>query len=91
LAGRTVIHAILDSGSEVNLLSERVYRQLIQSGVEIPELPVESVVLVTAFGKRSKRIRKQALVDFTIGNDKFEGVFLVSLQLTNEAIIGCQI
>jgi hypothetical protein len=58
--------------------------------VHIPVLPVENVVLVTAFGKRSKRIRHQALIDFSVGSDAFESVFMVSSQLTNEAIIGCQ-
>jgi hypothetical protein len=55
--------AILDSGSEVNLLSVRVDDNLIETSVGIPILPVE-VVLVTAFGRRSKRIRRQALVVF---------------------------
>jgi hypothetical protein len=57
MRGRTGINAILDSGSEVNLLSEGVYEKLIKAGVDIPVLPVENVVLMTAFGKRSKRIR----------------------------------
>jgi hypothetical protein len=53
----TEIRAILDSGSEVNLLSERVYDKLVKSGVEVPVLPLENVVLVTAFGRRSWKIR----------------------------------
>jgi hypothetical protein len=87
----TSIRAILDSGSEVNLLSERVYDRLVKSGVEVPVLPIESVVLVIAFGRRSRKIRSQALVEFTIGRDTFEGVFMISAQLTSEAIIGCQL
>jgi hypothetical protein len=85
----TSIGAILDSGSEVNLLSEKIYDRLVKSGVEVPVLPLESVVLVTAFGRRSRKIRSQALVEFTIGRDTFEGVFMISPQLTSEAIIGC--
>jgi hypothetical protein len=46
---------------------------------------------VTAFGKRSDRIRNQTLVSFTIGEDLFEGVFLISSQLASEAILGCQL
>jgi hypothetical protein len=61
VAGRIGINAILDAGSEVNLLSEGVYEKLVKAGVDTSVLPVESVVLVTAFGKRSKRIRHQAL------------------------------
>jgi hypothetical protein len=49
------------------------------------------VVLVTAFGKRSTKIKKQVLLEFLIGKDKFEGVFMVSPQLNNDAIIGCQL
>jgi hypothetical protein len=77
----TRIRAILDSGSEVNLLSERVYDRLIKSGVEVPVLPLENIVLVTAFGRRSKKIRSQALVEFAVGRDVFEGVFMISSQL----------
>jgi hypothetical protein len=87
----TRIRAILDSGSEVNLLSERVYDRLIKSGVEAPVLPLENIVLVTAFGRRSKKIRSQALAEFAVGRDIFEGVFMISSQLTSEAIIGCQL
>jgi hypothetical protein len=58
--------------------------------MNIPVLPVENIVLVTAFGKRSNRIRIKAYVEFTIGTDRFEQVFLVSSQLKNDMIIGCQ-
>jgi hypothetical protein len=47
-------------------------------------------VLVTAFWRGSKRIKQQALIEFTAGNDLFESVFMVSSHLTNKAIIGCQ-
>jgi hypothetical protein len=89
VAGRIVINAILDSGSEVNLLSERVYEKLTQSRVDVPVLSVEHV-LVTASGERLKRIKRQALIEFTVGNDLYESVFMVSSQLMNKAIIGCQ-
>jgi hypothetical protein len=69
--------AILDCGSEVNLLSERAYDKLIETCVGIPILPVEGVVLVTAFGRRSKRIRRQALLQFSLGRFVFEPIFLV--------------
>jgi hypothetical protein len=84
------INAIIDSGSEVNLISEEIYGKLIKAGAQIPVLPVENVVLVTAFGKKSKRIRQQVLIEFTMEDDFFECIFLISSQLKNEAIIGCQ-
>ena len=87
---KIVISAIVDSGSEVNLISQEVYERLTQAGNIIPVLPVQGVVLVTAFGKKSNRIRLQALLEFTVGDDEFEGVFMVSPQLSNDAILGCQ-
>jgi hypothetical protein len=90
VSGKFDITAIVDSGSEVNLLSERVYEQLTKMGLEIPVLPVENVILVTAFGKRSKRIRRQALLEFSISHDVFETTFMISAQLANDAIIGSQ-
>jgi hypothetical protein len=54
-------------------------------------LPLENVVLATALGRRSRKIRSQALVEFTIGRDIFGGVFMISPQLTSEAVIGCQL
>jgi hypothetical protein len=82
--------AILDSGSQVNLMSDRVYENLMETGLEVPTLLVEGVVFVTAFGRRSKRIRRQALIDFYIGRDVFETIVLVSSQVNIDAILGCQ-
>ena len=45
---------------------------------------------MTAFGRRSKRIRRQALLEFSIGHDVFETIFMISSQLANDAIIGCR-
>jgi hypothetical protein len=82
--------AIFDSGSEVHRLSERIYKELIETGVDIPILPVEGVVLVTASGRRAKRTRRQALLEFSIGRDVFEAILLISPQLNNDDIFGCQ-
>jgi hypothetical protein len=59
--GEVKVRAILDSGSDVNLLSQNVYDKLVSTGINIPTLPLENVILVTAFGKRSIRVRKQAM------------------------------
>jgi hypothetical protein len=85
-----ILNDIVDSGSEVNLISQYIYEKLKQAGITLPVLPVENGVLVTAFGKRSNRIRVQVFIEFTVGVDRFESVFMVSSQLRNDAIIGCQ-
>jgi hypothetical protein len=88
--GKFIIHAILDSGSEVSLISQSIYEKLTKAGATILTLPVQRVVLVTAFGRKSNRIRVQAFVEFTVGTDHFESVFMVTSELRNDAIVGCQ-
>jgi hypothetical protein len=90
IAKNIYINAIIDSGSEISLLAERVYDKLINGGASIPILPVENVILVTAFGKRTRKIKSQVLMEFAMGDDQFEVVFLLSPELTNEAILGCE-
>jgi hypothetical protein len=51
---------------------------------------LENVTLVTAFGKKSNRIKKQAMIVYAIGSDLFENNFFISPQLINDAILGCQ-
>jgi hypothetical protein len=82
--------AILDSGSEVNLLAQSTYGKLIDSGADIRTLPLENVILVTAFGKRSNRVKKQAMIEFITGRDLLEVNFFISPRLVNDAILGCQ-
>jgi hypothetical protein len=52
-------------------------------------LPVQGINLVTAFGKKSKSIKLQLLMEFTIGGEEFEAVFLVAPQLNCDVILGC--
>jgi hypothetical protein len=54
------------------------------------KLRPDNVVLTTAFGKRTRKIRRQALVQFTASSEMFEGVFIISPQIANDAITGCQ-
>jgi nitrate reductase gamma subunit len=43
-----------------------------------------------SFWETHKENWRQALVEFTVSSDMFEGVFVISPQLANSAIIGCQ-
>jgi hypothetical protein len=80
--------ALLDTGSDANILTQKLYDQLIEAGVSVPTLPLDNVALVTAFGRLTKRIRKQGLLEFFVGEDRFETIFLISPQLINSAILG---
>jgi hypothetical protein len=90
LESDTKVRAILDSGSDVKLLAHDIYDKLINSGIHILTLHLQNVILVTAFGKKTNRVRKQAMIAFTIGTKMFESNFFISPQLVNDAILGCQ-
>jgi hypothetical protein len=65
------VTAVLDSGSQVCILSERVYESLISTGLQILTSPLENVALITAFGNRKRGIKFQAYLEFCIGEDRF--------------------
>ena len=46
-----------------------------------------NVYIVSAFNK-SRRVRKQALLEFSIGNTKVDQIVLLSSQLLTDAILG---
>jgi hypothetical protein len=52
------------------------------------ELKLQSTVLVTPFGSRSRRIKKQVYTLFLIDDDRFEHLLLVSGQLIESLLIG---
>jgi hypothetical protein len=70
--------AVLDSGSEINLISQELFDKLMECKENLLTLPVQGVHLVTAFGRRSEKIKLQVLLEFHIDSDVFEAVFLIS-------------
>jgi hypothetical protein len=52
------------------------------------ELKLQNTVLLTVFGGRSRRIRKQVFIPFVIGDDCFGNAFLVSDQPVEPSLIG---
>jgi hypothetical protein len=44
--------ALLDTGSDANILTAKLYDQLIEAGVSVPMLPLDNVALVTAGAHR---------------------------------------
>lgn len=49
---------------------------------------MQSTVLLSEFGNKTTRIRKQELLSFEINGDEFENIFLVCSQLINGVILG---
>jgi hypothetical protein len=68
--------ALLDKGSDANILTEKLYDQLIVAGVSVPT-SLGNVALVTAFGRGTETIKRQALIEFFVCEDRFEAIFLI--------------
>jgi hypothetical protein len=51
------VEVILDTGSQVSVLSDDIFRQLKLQG-PIMELPVQSVILMSAFGNKTSRVKR---------------------------------
>ena len=73
--GNGTVKGIIDTGFEISLITEDLYPNLLSQGLETLELKLQSVVLLTAFRGRSKRIKKPVYIPFYIGDDCFEHVF----------------
>jgi hypothetical protein len=58
-----------------------------EDGIEILTLPISNCVLEAAFGAKSRRITKQALLQFSIDGCIYEVVSLVAPSLSMEVIL----
>jgi hypothetical protein len=52
------------------------------------ELPVQLVVLMSTFGIKILRVRRQALIPFLITDDEFENNILICSQLVSPGLLG---
>jgi len=62
--GNGNMKGVIDTGSEISLIKEDLYAHLLSQGLEMLELKLQSTVLVTAFGSRSRRIKKEVYIPF---------------------------
>ena len=80
--------AVLDTGAEISLMPERIFEDLLAKGLRAPQLPVVNGALLTVFGRRTKRIKRQALTEFEIDGVSYEQMFMIAPNLVPDAILG---
>jgi len=88
LLGGEEVSALLDTGCELSILNEQLYIKLRLLGLNCLQLTMQHLNLVSAFNDRSKRIRKQALLEIQIDDSTVDQVVLLSPQLLTNAILG---
>jgi hypothetical protein len=86
--GKREVVGLLDCGAQVSVMSGDLFDSLSDDGLELLHIPVVNCILSSAFGKESTRIKKQALVEFKIGDDQFEVTMMIAPKLAAEMILG---
>lgn len=87
LAGLQV-DALVDSGCELSCISSDLYDRLKKAKISMPELPMKAISLRGAFGKKSKNVNLQVLLEIRIGQRSFDVPFVVVRELINSMILG---
>jgi hypothetical protein len=65
-----------------------VVSRILPNCLRAPQLPAVNGALITAFGSRTKRIRRQTLIEFEMDGVSYEQVFMIALNLVPDAILG---
>jgi hypothetical protein len=81
------VFALIDTGCELSIMNEHLYNRLRHEGLRCCELPTQHVNLLSAFNKKSHRVKKQAMLDVEISNIKINQVVLLSPQLLTDVIL----
>jgi hypothetical protein len=82
------INALIDTGCEISIMNEHIYKGFRHEGLKCLELPAQNINLVSAFSRKSNRIKKQALLYFKIGNVTVNQIVLLSPQLLTDISLG---
>ena len=82
------IQTLIDTGSEVSVISEHILNELKETNKNIPSLPVSGVTIVGITGVRSKRVTKQVQLNMIINGGEYEKTFLVVCGLNLGGDIG---
>lgn len=87
IIGENEVPILVDSGSEVTVISEAFYNNL-KINSQLVELPVNNVTVNVAVGNKSTTIRRQVQLSLEIDNEKMIFPFLVVPGLSTNALVG---
>lgn len=80
---------LIDSGSPITCIAERVYHKLLQGNKDLITLPTNGVTIKGAFGARTERVKMQVLLNIKIEDADFEVPGVVVPTLNRDLILGC--
>jgi hypothetical protein len=86
--GNEEITAILDTGCELCLMSQDLYKKLRNNGMRNLELPVRNMKLVSVFNDRARKVNIQAMLTLKFGEERVDQIFLIAPRLMTQVLIG---
>ncbi|KAK2577871.1 hypothetical protein KPH14_008172 [Odynerus spinipes] len=81
------VEALVDTGSQVTCVSERLY-DILKQHSHVKELPVANARVYTALRQKAVTIKRQIFIPMIIDEVRYDQVFLVVPYLSSECILG---
>ena len=69
-------------------MPDGIFEDLLAKGLRAPQLPLVNGALITAFGSRTNRIKRQALIEFEIDGVSYEQLFMIAPDLVPDPHLG---
>ena len=85
---KTVVKALIDTGSEITCISEEFYYANAKAFGTRPKLPISGKFIKGATGAKSSRIKLQVLLNVETAKRKLDIIFIVVPKLVKPCIIG---
>ena len=88
LIGNQPCRASIETEFQCSIISEELYNEFKARGLDSLELPTQNIVLKNAFTGRTKRVKRQALVQLQINNVSLDQISSISTQLVTPLLLG---
>lgn len=86
--GKVMVSGLIDTGSEINCISQRLFDELVAAGVEMDEFPITKTSIRGAVGKKSSKVASQIYVTIQIKELLFDVVLIIVNDLYCDLILG---
>jgi hypothetical protein len=78
LIGNQTCTALIDTGCQGSIISEELYTDLQSKAMESLELPTQHVILQCAFTGKTKRVKKQAMIELNLDGVRVDQIIFVT-------------
>jgi hypothetical protein len=80
--------ALIDTGCQCPIVAVELYNDFKAGGLDSLELPTQNFVWESAFTVRTKRVKRQTVIQLQIDNILIDQIFLISSQLVTPLLLG---